>query len=94
MKIAILSLGVLMLIATACTSAPLIERIIPLVSPTPIVICPPSVAVPAPLPRIHTQEQLGAFAIELELAREAERARGDACSRTVAELRERPGEKP
>jgi hypothetical protein len=49
--------------------------------------CPPSVAVPAPLSRVHTLEQLNAFAIALEVAREAERARGDACARTVLELR-------
>lgn len=39
--------------------------------------CPHPVAVPLALPRVHTLEQLNAFAIELELAREAERARGD-----------------
>lgn len=62
---------------------------LPPVPPRPVCDCqcPPSVAVPKPLPRVHTQEQLNGFAIELELAREAERARGDACARTVAELR-------
>jgi hypothetical protein len=49
--------------------------------PTPPVVardCPGPVAVPAPLPRVHTQDQLAQFAIRLEIAREQERARGDA----------------
>lgn len=53
----------------------------PAVSPVVVRDCPPSVAVPAPLPRVHTQDQLAEFAITLELAREKERARGDACAR-------------
>lgn len=45
--------------------------------------CPPSVAIPAPLPRIRTMAMLDAFEIRVELAREAERRRGDACAAAV-----------
>ena len=47
--------------------------------------CPPPVAVPAPLPHVRTPDMLAAFEVRVELAREAERARGDACAAAVAE---------
>ena len=45
--------------------------------------CPASVAVPAGLPRVRSVDALGQYAIRLELAREAERSRGD-CWRDAA----------
>lgn len=43
--------------------------------------CPPSVSVPAPL---RKGENVGKLEIRVELAREAERSRGDACADAVA----------
>lgn len=52
------------------------------VAPAPIAIptfpsCPPRVAVPGPL---LAHESLSVLEVRVELAREAERARGDACA--------------
>ncbi len=43
---------------------------------------------PASLRRVHTHAEGGAFAIRLELAREAERARGDECADKLQRLNE------
>lgn len=78
-KVALIILGfVVVALLTRCASEP---PSCP--APAPIVArdCPSPVAVPAPLPRVHTQDQLGQFAIRLEIAREQERARGDACAK-------------
>lgn len=61
----------LALLVTGCTT----------VSPPQFPPCPPSVAVPAPL---HKGENVGKLEIRVELAREAERSRGDACADAVA----------
>lgn len=50
--------------------------------------CAARVPEPAPLPRVRTPEQLGQFAVRLELAREAERRRGDDCAGVVRALNE------
>lgn len=49
--------------------------------------CPGPIAIPAAPPRIRTPERIGRFAVALELAREAERARGDACAAAVEAMR-------
>ena len=41
--------------------------------------CMAPVPIPAGLPRVHTRAQVNALEIRVELAREAERKRGDAC---------------
>lgn len=52
----------------------------------PAVDCPGAVGVPAAPPRVRTPKVLASFAIRLELAREAERARGDKCAAAVVTL--------
>ena len=42
--------------------------------------CPPTVAVPAAAPRKPTRAQADAQEIRVEIAREAERRRGNACA--------------
>jgi hypothetical protein len=54
--------------------------------PPPAVDCPSSVGVPAAPPRVRTPKVLAQFAISLELAREAERGRGDKCAAAVETL--------
>lgn len=49
--------------------------------------CPTSVRVPASLPRNPTRAQADALEIRVELAREAERERGDACAAAAAAMR-------
>lgn len=46
--------------------------------------CPAPVAIPAPAPPHPTHAQENVLEIRVELAREAERARGDACAEAVA----------
>lgn len=48
--------------------------------------CPASVSVPASLPKIRTPAQIGQYATDVELAREAERARGDDCADKLSRL--------
>lgn len=69
------------LLLAGCATAP----VCPL-PPTPTTVCPPAVPVPAGLPRIHTQQQNNALEIRVELAREAERRRGDACAQALGEV--------
>jgi hypothetical protein len=45
--------------------------------------CPAPVPVPAPSARIHTPHEIGKLEIRVELARERERKRGDACAAAV-----------
>lgn len=52
----------------------------------PRISCPDPVAIPAVPPRVRTAEQIASFAIRLELAREAERGRGNACAAALDEL--------
>lgn len=59
--------------------------------PAALRTCAAPVAEPAPLPRVRTPEQLGQFAVRLELAREAERRRGDDCAGVVRALNEWAG---
>lgn len=65
---------------SGCASKPL------LTVPASLTSCADPVAVPAPLPRIRTMSQVSHFAIALELAREAERRRGDDCAKKLADL--------
>lgn len=53
--------------------------------PPPAPTCPDPVRVPAPL---RKGESVGTLEIRVELARLAERARGDACAADAAGLRE------
>jgi len=52
--------------------------------------CPGPVAEPAALPHVRTPAQIGKYATAVELAREQERARGDACAARAAALEARP----
>jgi hypothetical protein len=52
--------------------------------------CPAAPATPAPLPRVRTTAMLLRYEINLELAREAERRRGDDCAARAAALESRP----
>ena len=63
-------------VLVACSAHPI---------PPPTLSCPPSIAVPAPLTKVRTPDMLAAFQVRVELAREAERARGDACAAALAE---------
>jgi hypothetical protein len=54
------------------------------VEPPTFANCPGAVPVPAPLPLISARPVLERFAVRLELAREAERTRGDACAAASA----------
>ncbi len=56
------------------------------VTQPPTADCPPPARVPAAPPRIRTPAMIARFAVELELAREAERRRGDACAAAVEAL--------
>lgn len=47
-------------------------------------VCPPPVPVPASVPRVRTQAQMNQLEVAVELAREAERHRGDACADAAA----------
>ena len=51
--------------------------------------CPPPVAVPAGAPHKPTAAQVGALEVRVETAREAERARGDACAAALAAIQKR-----
>lgn len=53
-------------------------------TPSPVAICPASVPIPAPLAGHPTPAKVGALEIRVELAREAERSRGD-CWRAAFE---------
>jgi hypothetical protein len=72
---------VVVVLLAGCASAP--PRTAVAVTPPD---CPPPPAVPKSPPRIRTTEALRRFEIALELAREAERARGDACAARAAVL--------
>jgi hypothetical protein len=54
--------------------------------PAPVIVpdCPGPVPVPAPL---HAHENVGKLEIRVELAREAEKKRGDACASSVDAMR-------
>lgn len=54
--------------------------------PLTIAACPPEIPVPAPIPRIRTTQMVSALQIREDLAREAERARGNACAQSNSEL--------
>lgn len=54
--------------------------------PVELRACAAPVAEPAPLPRVRDLDQLGRFAVRVELAREAERRRGDDCAGKVRAL--------
>jgi hypothetical protein len=56
------------------------------VVPPELRYCPPRPAKPAPPPAARTREQLAEFATREELAREAERARGDVCADHLAKV--------
>lgn len=49
--------------------------------------CPPSLPVPSPTVRKPSARQIAELEIRVEIAREAERARGDACAETVDSMR-------
>ena len=48
--------------------------------------CPEHPAAPRPLPHVRTPQRIGEYATEVELAREAERHRGDQCAGSLADL--------
>lgn len=52
----------------------------------PRISCPGPVSVPAAPPRIRTADHIAEFAIRLEVAREAERSRGNACAAALNDL--------
>lgn len=64
-----------------CATAPALPPV-----PAALTHCPCAPSVPAPPPRVRTPERIARFAVALELAREAERARGDACAETLEAL--------
>ncbi len=49
--------------------------------------CPPSVPVPAGIGRHPTAKQVGELEVRVELAREAERQRGDECAAALEEAK-------
>lgn len=57
-----------------------------LMVPADMTTCMPTPDVPAAPPRVRTPAILANFAIRLELAREAERARGDDCAAKLQSL--------
>jgi hypothetical protein len=69
----------LMLALSACAAPP---------APPPpdLQACAARVPVPRGLPRVRTVAQIGAYATQVELAREAERRRGDDCADRLARL--------
>lgn len=50
--------------------------------------CPERPPIPHGVPRVRTPEQIGRYANDVELAREAERARGDQCEASLNALQE------
>lgn len=60
----------------------------PVHPPAELASCRDAPPTPAALPRIRTKERTAKFAIALELAREAEHARGDECADRLARLNE------
>jgi hypothetical protein len=66
----------------ACTPAPR-PAVVP---PRPVSACPPAPPQPALLPSVVTTERLRSGFRLLELARQAERRRGDACARALDEI--------
>jgi hypothetical protein len=76
--IRVMLLSALLLTACATKPAPLV--------PADLQQCAPSVAIPAPAPRVRTPAQIGQLEIRVELAREAERSRGDDCADRLARL--------
>jgi hypothetical protein len=75
----------LVLLLAGCTA---VRTSAPLPLP-PLPDCPPAPAVPKPPPPVRDVDTLRQFEITLELAREAERSRGDACAARAAALEER-----
>lgn len=65
---------VILLLLAGCTTAP------PKFS-----ACPPAPLTPAPAPKKATAKMISDLEIRVEIAREAERARGDACAEAVRE---------
>lgn len=72
----------LLMTLAGCAASPVAAPAVP----ADLQACAGSVPVPLALPRVRTVDQLGAYATRLELAREAERRRGDDCAERLARL--------
>jgi hypothetical protein len=74
-------------IAQSCTSH-VAAPIAPPPRPPPVVSCPAAPAAPPAPPHVVSVERLGAAYHALDLARLAERKRGDACAAAVSDLKQ------